>query len=169
MTTTPLPEPDRKLCMVKGNIAPGAMCGSMIVGDKSCGNRTSPCQHKVPQYTADQMHAHAAAVTAAKDAEIERLNAKAESFEVAFLQMRKALGLGLHSHDNLVEVAERMRAALAEREADMAAMTEKLTTERKYSEGLRTVAQQALEALESGDGWRQSDAITALTTALESK
>jgi len=54
-----LPEPDRTLCMVRGNIAPGAMCGSMIVGDKSCGNRTSPCQHKVPQFTAAQLEQYA--------------------------------------------------------------------------------------------------------------
>jgi len=66
--TYQLPEPDRTLCMVKGNIAPGAMCGSMIVGDKSCGNRTSPCQHKVPQYTASQMQAAYAAGVAAERA-----------------------------------------------------------------------------------------------------
>lgn len=59
-----MPEPDRTLCKVNGNIAPGAMCGSMIVGDKSCGNRTSPCQHKVEQYTLTQLQTAVAAAVA---------------------------------------------------------------------------------------------------------
>ncbi len=48
-----------------------------------------------PFYTADQMHAHAAAVSAAKDAEIERLRA-----EVAGLR---------EDHDALLQFAKHVR------------------------------------------------------------
>jgi len=36
----------KPLCNVRGRIAPGAMCGSIIVGAKHCGH-DGACEHKV--------------------------------------------------------------------------------------------------------------------------
>jgi hypothetical protein len=79
-------------------------------------------------YATQMIHSHyrplmesRAALCAALDAadrEIERLKSKAEMFEVAFLQMRTALGLDLHSHDNLVDVARELKAENAKLRLD---------------------------------------------------
>ena len=62
-------EPDFTACKARGYLGPGMMCGQVIVGDKSCGNRTSPCENKVPYHTADQLQT---AIAAARVAENER-------------------------------------------------------------------------------------------------
>ena len=53
---------------------------------------------------------------------IEKLEAKLESYESAFLQVRVAMGLGLHSHDDLVEYAEKLQAENTQLKAELAAM-----------------------------------------------
>ena len=58
-------EPDLTACKVRGYLGPGMMCGQVIVGDKSCGNRTSPCEYKAPYFTADQLQAAIAAARVA--------------------------------------------------------------------------------------------------------
>jgi len=120
----------------------------------------------MPFYTAHQMHAHAAAVT------IDLRTALAERDELLAFIERWA-----NHHSPKPHMTAEQALSVIQHHPAIKSIT------KQYSDGkvpdtfdpyaeittLRTAAQQALEALESGDGWRQSDAITALTAALESK